>query len=672
MDGGYSDLHAVFTVLQSGGIPGMTSKEFSSRISSAVSTLNTLMQSTQSVRSEVRDLICLFLTVIEKVIASQSSKSLPQNVKVFYEDIIKKLFGDISLMPELVHFLNYPDRFLSHLTAKCMTSFVVYDISIRRESNPVWTATLVETFKESGPGYRLDSCLWSSTHVIKGILNGCCLNKQELLMKLLAGFEPSLHSLYSELLSCATSQHTKAAMRAAYSSDLDITVCAFVDLLEALAAARMRHGVCSSIQRLMFLQASALLHLVDSEVEYFVKKRTLLLLKRCLAQRAGEEWALGEGHATLCDAEGWSSDILAMADAVLQAVDSGWLRRVSVKPWASFFGGNRESSADGEGKDAVMLRAVSLILIKCLELKMQHVVTAGASHAFNVQKYVMELLVFLQPQVFQCQKDTHNCSWISLVFHEQDDDMMESAKALTALYLYQKRLDSSDPEACNWGCNPHCHFILLLQSLFFDHTVLLDFLISSETCFLEYCVLYLKHLPENWQEFCNACSRIEYAERRFGSCEVVMEALPLPAVSGASSIPQGTTVTPRLKIDPQFTTSQQPGKEPVFSSFPRLVDYESSEESEEEEQNVLNPQTKSNPEKPVVNRSMRQVKSLSRSVARADKARTDSTDSLLRKVVLCLTELRRVISRLHTRGLFPYNPSSLLRLLMAVEAKGNL
>uniref|UniRef100_A0AAY5ENE9 Lines homolog 1 n=1 Tax=Electrophorus electricus TaxID=8005 RepID=A0AAY5ENE9_ELEEL len=457
---------------------------------------------------------------------------------------------------------------------------------------------------KSGPGYRLDSCLWSSTHVIKEYsMDVASINK------VLQTFS------YEDIQNC---------------DELWLISDYLVGLLFCLYVA----------SSLMFLQASALLHLVDSEVEYFVKKRTLLLLKRCLAQRAGEEWALGEGHATLCDAEGWSE--------------------CPSSHGASFFGGNRESSADGEGKDAVMLRAVSLILIKCLELKCSML-------SLQVISLPCFSFVWLAPSC-----DTHNCSWISLVFHEQDDDMMESAKALTALYLYQKRLDSSDPEACNWGCNPHCHFILLLQSLFFDHTVLLDFLISSETCFLEYCVLYLKHLPENWQEFCNACSRIEYSERRFGSCEVVMEALPLPAVSGASSIPQGTTVTPRLKIDPQFTTTQQPGKEPVFSSFPRLVDYESSEESEEEEQNVLNPQTKSNPEKPVVNRSMRQVKSLSRSVARAEKARTDSTDSLLRKVVLCLTELRRVISRLHTRGLFPYNPSSLLRLLMAVEAKGNL
>ncbi|XP_076879118.1 protein Lines homolog 1 [Brachyhypopomus gauderio] len=180
MDVLISDLHAVFSVLQSGVIPDMSAEELAISISSVVNhSLNTLIQSTPSVTSKDTDLFCLCLTVIGKVIASQSSKSFEQNVKDFYEYVIKRLFADSSLMQELVHFLKYQDRFLFHLTAKCMSSFVIYDININRDSNPVWTAMLVETFKESGPGYKLDTCLWSLTRVIKGILRGHGLSKQD-------------------------------------------------------------------------------------------------------------------------------------------------------------------------------------------------------------------------------------------------------------------------------------------------------------------------------------------------------------------------------------------------------------------------------------------------------------------------------------------------------------
>ncbi len=46
---------------------------------------------------------------------------------------------------------------------------------------------------------------------------------------------------------------------------------------------------------------------------------------------------------------------------------------------------------------------------------------------------------FLQRHGTLVSPDAHSCSWVSAVFAEQDDDMMESAKALIALYLYQKR-----------------------------------------------------------------------------------------------------------------------------------------------------------------------------------------------------------------------------------------
>ena len=46
--------------------------------------------------------------------------------------------------------------------------------------------------------------------------------------------------------------------------------------------------------------------------------------------------------------------------------------------------------------------------------------------------------------------------------------------------------------------------------------------------------------------------------------------------------------------------------------------------------------------------------------------------SLARKVVLCLMELRTVISRLQKKNLFPYNPASLVKLLTLIEEKSEL
>ncbi|XP_072517018.1 protein Lines homolog 1 [Salminus brasiliensis] len=657
-----SDLQAVFQVFQAGDVPGMSSEELAGRISVTLArSVQRLTPPALSTGSPDVDSACLCLTLIGKMIAGLASDSLQQDAKALYEDALRKLFGPAELMSELRRLLTCRDRLLSHLTAKCVSSFVIYDVCRCGDVDPVWAAACAEAFQAPAPGCTLDTCLWSLTEVIKGVLRGDCANKREILRKLLVGFEADLTSLYSKML---LQDKLEPWQTAESLTDLSVTVSTFMDLLEALSASRLRYGVCSSVQRLMFLHTSALLSLTDSSLEYFVKKRMLLLMKRTVVQRPGEDWALGERHAALQGDEFLTGDMRALADAVLQAVGNGWLRRVWVKPQPSFFGGNRERFPDDEGKDAVMLRAVSLILIRSLQVRTQHAHTEGAEHVVDVQQYLQELLAFLQERVAPFKGETHNCSWILTVFSEQDDDIMESAKTLTTLYLYQRGLSSSALQACSWGCNPHCHFILLLRSLSFDHTVLLDFLISAETCFLEYCVLYLKLLRDNWQDFCDSCCRIEDTERTSESSRRVTSIHPQPLASEAS-----LEATPRTSSQAQTAQeSRTSQRDSAACSRPRLVDYGSSEESEEEEKgSVLNLQTVGGTEELEADSESRRE-----GVDLVERAGAGSADSLVGKVRSCLTELKAVLTKLHSRGLFPYNPTSLLKLLMAVEAKAGL
>lgn len=48
---------------------------------------------------------------------------------------------------------------------------------------------------------------------------------------------------------------------------------------------------------------------------------------------------------------------------------------------------------------------------------------------------------------------------------------------------------------------PHLVFILLLKYFYYDHSVLLDMLISNETNFLECLVKYLKLIAHDWSNF---------------------------------------------------------------------------------------------------------------------------------------------------------------------------
>lgn len=61
---------------------------------------------------------------------------------------------------------------------------------------------------------------------------------------------------------------------------------------------------------------------------------------------------------------------------------------------------------------------------------------------------------------------------------------------------------------CFRVCNIHCLFVQFLTSLSFDHSVLLDFLISAETRFREFFRRYLQMLQTNWTGLQLACEQV--------------------------------------------------------------------------------------------------------------------------------------------------------------------
>lgn len=223
-------------------------------------------------------------------------------------------------------------------------------------------------------------------------------------------------------------------------------------------------------------------------------------------------------------------------------------------------------------------------------------------------------------------------------------------------------------EACACGSNPHCHFIFLLESISFDHSFLLDLLISVETCFLQYLVQYLKCLIADWQSFRLACGRMSTAS----------DSKTLPASFSAHN----PSLTCTGAIQPCEISSCVPAH-PPDGSFPplemsisshglHLVDYSSSDDSDHDNVNI----TEDNPGLKVLvtqtqiktSHSAGFLKLLPDLKVGPDKT-SDGPCEISARVLGCLSELRDVVMRLHTKKLFPYNPASLLKLLGHVEER---
>ena len=194
------------------------------------------------------------------------------------------------------------------------------------------------------------------------------------LQKLLASFDPALSSLCSKLLPGSDVDQTDSALYSSSTADWGTTLCTLLDLLEVLTASRIGSGSrgCVLSQRLAHTQAPGLLRIVKRPLDYFVKKRVMLLLKRVLLEKAGEDMALASAPAPGPTDRHICSDMNTLTSEVLQAVHAGWLQGVPVESGAVFFSGTRQACDGGsDHPDYVMLRAVSLVLLKSLDYKIK-------------------------------------------------------------------------------------------------------------------------------------------------------------------------------------------------------------------------------------------------------------------------------------------------------------
>uniref|UniRef100_A0A3Q3ANT2 Protein Lines N-terminal domain-containing protein n=1 Tax=Kryptolebias marmoratus TaxID=37003 RepID=A0A3Q3ANT2_KRYMA len=224
--------------------------------------------------------------------------------------------------------------------------------------------TCVQAFSSSCPAPQ-DACLWSLTELLKKtrVVShvSLCLCPSAIVGNLVTSFDFSLRIFCSQLLS---EPRTEPA-------SWETTFCLLLDLLEVLTASRFISGpgICRSPP---LVQPSALLRTISCSSQNFVKNRTLLLLKRVLLQKVGEDWSLRGPRS-----EDLNSDPRVLAQSVLAAVKDGWLHTVHVEP-GGFFGGTRPVRGDeGQKPGGAALRAVSLILLKSAELQVQTLDAAG-------------------------------------------------------------------------------------------------------------------------------------------------------------------------------------------------------------------------------------------------------------------------------------------------------
>lgn len=99
MDASGLDFQDIFGLLRAGSAPSLSSEELASRISSCVMSQTANAPAPSVTHTE---LMCLCLTLTESIISRLTAQSLPQDATGFYEDVTRRLFGEMNLMAKLV------------------------------------------------------------------------------------------------------------------------------------------------------------------------------------------------------------------------------------------------------------------------------------------------------------------------------------------------------------------------------------------------------------------------------------------------------------------------------------------------------------------------------------------------------------------------------------------
>ncbi|NXO68499.1 LINES protein, partial [Phainopepla nitens] len=213
-------------------------------------------------------------------------------------------------------------------------------------------------------------CLWALAATLKETLKDAPVARAGALKKLLAPLDAVLEGFYNAILLHQFDSHHYTSPYSEATNNL----ISFIDLLEALLASRTELELPFRCQRVLFLKVSYVLNVISSPILYVIKKKFILLLKKCVLYKSREDAKSGSlflPTPSLCE------DMLALSNAVLQVVNLTWLNQIPLSGKCSYFGSSEAAPGHDSqgGSDQTVLRALSLVVLKALEFKVHNSAT---------------------------------------------------------------------------------------------------------------------------------------------------------------------------------------------------------------------------------------------------------------------------------------------------------
>ncbi|KAK6180388.1 hypothetical protein SNE40_012553 [Patella caerulea] len=205
--------------------------------------------------------------------------------------------------------------------------------------------------------------------------------------------------------------------------------------------------------------------------------------------------------------------------------------------------------------DLPLLRRLILLTFTVFSLIIKH----DQDLKLNAVVVCLENSIKSVGQLMSRSDDDISLQWLPLVLEDQDDAYIECLLCLLDLDI---SLYKRNPELrILKSIDPYPIFLQLLETTNYDHSVVIDWLVSPETCFLLYFFRFLKTVVGNWWQFVAAvhfkygkdCNKVKMAfvkeseSKSEKSCQMAPEEMSDNSVE-VSAVHDGKTAN-GLKTD---------------------------------------------------------------------------------------------------------------------------
>ncbi|XP_073988378.1 protein lines homolog [Rhodnius prolixus] len=420
--------------------------------------------------------------------------------------------NEYGLVDFLIELSAHADRYVSFVSGRALTSFFLVS---RAHVDPRWLDKLTENALSTTHPQKMPFSLdvmkrvteWkdcdehpleerdvhppSTCHVLS-VSDPDSLDSSQikcLCIKALEAKWPAIVGKFDRILATSPTQH-------------ESTVITFLGLWEAIISVKANLSIVDT--KPFYAHLANFVALLNSRVSPVVWKHMLDLFNEVLCY-----------GSTLALQDILAEEPCSLAHLIVRSVkDWRLLEAIPFRDGSGRFGGG-----SGDGDRPLLQKAVLLVLkAVAVTVKETRCESSSDSSVCSESEDADADMAVIERSIREVLRQLDNCvkallpfhpetplaQWVVQLFSDQDDALVESMVCCldVSVGLFHRENASQDLRR---ALSPAISLAQFLRTVSHGPDVLLDLLVSNETCFLLYLLRLLKYIRRNWHEFASVC-----------------------------------------------------------------------------------------------------------------------------------------------------------------------